>query len=192
MPAKSPVRPGLPTVHEAVAAMQQARARGAGRRSPLFLWLRENHDALAAAFANNAPAWASLATYLGERGVRDGEGKPPTARGARDAWWRVRREVAAARARRHGMPAPPMEAGETAPGVSPIPAPGVASVPVEAAAPGPRTFKPATLRGHIPSPPPLPAPPPTDKPAPNEVQDPDNVIARFVGRSTGSTLKPSD
>jgi hypothetical protein len=199
MPPKSPIRPGLPTVAEAVAAMQKARARGPGRRSPLYLWLRENHDALTAAFANNAPAWASLAAYLGEHGIRDGDAKLPTARGARDAWWRVRTDVATARARRQGKPAPAMEVGETAPGVNAIPVPAAVTsrIPDEtgedAGEPPPRAFKTATLRGHTPSsPPPLPASPPTDKPAPDEPQDPDDVISRFVGRSTGSKFKPND
>jgi hypothetical protein len=132
MPPKSPVRPGLPTVAEAVTAMLQARARGPGRHSPLYLWLRDNHDALTAAFAQNAPAWASLASYLGAHGIMDGDAKSPTARGTRDAWWRVRKDVATARARRQGKPAQAMEAGETAPGVNPIPVPAMAPPPVPA------------------------------------------------------------
>jgi hypothetical protein len=194
MPPKSPVRPGLPTVAEAVAAMQKVRARGPGRRSPLYLWLREHHDALTSAFAKSAPAWAALAAYLGEHGLTDGDAKHPTARGTRDAWWRVRRDVATARARRQGTPAPELDVGETAPGVSPIPVPAeVASPnPAEAGEPPHRTFRTATLRGHVPaSPPPFPAPT-TDKSASDEMQDPDDVIARFVGRSTESNAKSND
>jgi hypothetical protein len=197
MPRKSPVQPGLPTVAEAVAAMQKVRARGPGRHSPLYLWLREHHDALTAAFAESAPAWAALATYLGEHGITDGDAKRPTARGTRDAWWRVRRDVAAARARRQGTPTPALDVGETAPGVSPIPVPAVVAPPnpVEATDTGeapPRTFRTATLRGHVPaSPSPLPAPA-TDKPPSDEAQDPDDVIARFVGRSSGSNAQSND
>jgi hypothetical protein len=50
----------------------------------------------------------------------------------------------------------------------------------------------ATLRGHSPAPPsPLPAPA-TDKPPSDTVQDPDDVIARFVGRPTGSNAQSND
>jgi hypothetical protein len=47
------------------------------------------------------------------------------------------------------------------------------------------------LRGHKPAPP-LPAPPTPAKSAPDEVQDPDEVISRFIGRSAGSKFKPDD
>src|SRR5438270_13737101 len=85
--AKSP-RP--PNVAEAIALMQKAPARGRGRRSPVMVWLQQNREALAAAFAQTAPAWGVLAAYLGEHGVTDGDGKPPTARTAREAWARVK------------------------------------------------------------------------------------------------------
>jgi hypothetical protein len=87
MKAKSP----LPAA--AFTAIGQTTGRGRGRRSPLYLWFREHHDELAAGFARNAPAWQPLATFLGKQGVLDVDGKPPTARAARDAWWRVRRVV---------------------------------------------------------------------------------------------------
>src|SRR4051794_9012360 len=87
MRAKSP----SPTA--ALTAISQTRGRGGGRRSPLYLWFREHHDELAAGFARNAPAWQPLATFLGKQGVLDVDGKPPTARAARDAWWRVRRDI---------------------------------------------------------------------------------------------------
>jgi hypothetical protein len=77
----------------ALAAIGQASGRGRGKRSPLYLWFREHHDELATGFARSAPAWQPLATFLGEQGVLDADGKPPTARAARDAWWRVRQDL---------------------------------------------------------------------------------------------------
>ena len=192
MPRKSPVRSGVPTVAEAIAEMQKARAVGRGRHSPLYVWLRENHDALLIEFSKSAPAWAVLATYLGEHGIRDGGAKLPTARGARDAWWRVRKDVIAASARQLGQAARELEPGETVAGVRAIPDP--AAAPARSSAEGsedldgptPRTFRMATLRGHTPSPlQPSPRPPPPigAKPAPAEAQDPDEVISRLLGRS---------
>lgn len=76
----------------ALAAIGQASGRGRGKRSPLYLWFREHHDELAVGFARSAPAWQPLATFLGEQGVLDADGKMPTARAVRDAWWRVRQD----------------------------------------------------------------------------------------------------
>jgi hypothetical protein len=186
---KSPMRSGAPTLAQAVAEMQKARARGPGRRSPLYVWLRENHDGLMEAFAKSAPAWEALAAYLGEHGIRDGDAKPPTARGARDAWWRVRKDVVAARTRRQEQPALELEHSELAPGVSRIVDLSVDSPPrsadlAEDLGESPRTFRMATLRGHKPPPPSsVPAPLATDKSLPADIQDPDEVISRLVGRS---------
>lgn len=60
-----------------------------------MVWMQQNREALTAAFAQNAPAWSVLATYLGERGITDGDGKPPTARTAREAWGRVKARATA-------------------------------------------------------------------------------------------------
>ena len=97
--------PPPPSVAEAIALMQKARARGRGRRSPIMVWMQQNREALAAAFAQNAPAWSVLATYLGERGLTDGDGKPPSARTTREAWGRVK-AMAAASARMEGANTP--------------------------------------------------------------------------------------
>src|SRR5260370_15970827 len=84
-----------PDPTKALAALARAAGRGRGRRSPLYLWFRQHHDQLAAGFARNAPAWQVLAVFLGEHGVLDVDGKPPTARAARDARWRVLRDMKA-------------------------------------------------------------------------------------------------
>lgn len=143
--------------------------RGAGRRSPLYLWLRENHDALVATFAQSGPSWVTVARYLGEHGILDGDAKPPTARGARNAWGRVRKDVAKARAATS----------------SPL----TVHVPTDTEeAPKPR-FGTARLRGHTP------APPPAETKAtrpPAAAQDPDEVIARLIGSPTRSKFKPNE
>jgi hypothetical protein len=48
-----------------------------------MVWMQQNREELAAAFAQNAPAWSVLATYLGEHGITDGDGKPRSC----PAWW---------------------------------------------------------------------------------------------------------
>ena len=88
--------PPPPSVAEAIALMQKARARGRGRRSPIMVWMQQNREALTAAFTQTAPAWSVLASYLGEHGITDGDGKPPSARTAREAWARVKALAAAA------------------------------------------------------------------------------------------------
>lgn len=108
----SKVRP--PDVEEAVAIMQAAPARGRGRRSPLYLWFADNHAALVLAFERSSPRWADLAKYLGERGLRDADGKPPTTRGTRDAWYRVGKDKQAAETKAAAKPVPVVRAVQPA------------------------------------------------------------------------------
>jgi hypothetical protein len=82
-------------------------------RSALWRWMRENHDSLSALFEVASPAWTSLAETFGGMGLTDRDGKNPTAATARMTWYRVRRNVAAARAAQ----APPAAAGLATPGV---------------------------------------------------------------------------
>ena len=125
MPSK--VRP--PDVEEVLAAMQAVKARGRGRRSPLFLWFDDNYDALVVSFERSAPAWTGLAQLLGERGLRDADGKIPTARGTRDAWYRVGKERQAAAAEKvtkapvqmvRPVVTPPVPQAAPAPKVEPV------------------------------------------------------------------------
>ena len=79
-----------PDVDAVVTKAATGRTRGRGRHSALYLWLYENHDALAEKFNLTGPSWPNLAEVLGGEGILDGDGKPPTARGTRGAWSRVR------------------------------------------------------------------------------------------------------
>lgn len=85
------------------------RTHGGPGRSPLYRWMRQHHDALAAAFAETPPAWEPLAAELAAVGLTDADGKPPPAAGARQTWYRVRRDVARVRER------PPATAATLAP-----------------------------------------------------------------------------
>ncbi len=78
---------------------------GAGR-SPLYRWLRTRHDAFAALLEETRPNWTTLAEGFAELGIAKSDGKPIAAEAARNVWWRVRRDVAAARARRAAPPLP--------------------------------------------------------------------------------------
>jgi hypothetical protein len=83
-----------PDVAGALAAMRSAPAVGRGRKSEAYEWLHARHDVLAQAFAERPPSWKALAVYLGENGIKGGNGKPPTAAALRSAWLRVLGNVA--------------------------------------------------------------------------------------------------
>ena len=104
---------------------------GAGR-SPLYRWLRTRHDAFAALLEETRPDWRTLAEGFAELGIGKSDGKPIAAEAARHVWWRVRRDVAAARARRAAPPLP-------SPAVAPLLAapPPVAASPLPAQVPPP-------------------------------------------------------
>jgi hypothetical protein len=147
------------SVAELTAENTTARTSGRGRRSQLYLWLRAHHDQLAEAFSQTGPAWSQIATSLGNNGVVDGAGKEPTPETVRATWYRVRRDVAAARARRAG-PSPEGPAASVA-FISSTPARSAASLSLvgpTAGDPAPphRTFGLAQPRGHRPSAPPVP------------------------------------
>jgi hypothetical protein len=78
--------------------------------------MRQRHAALAAAFDETPPAWAVVAAQMADHGITDADGKPPTAMGARQTWYRVRRDVAA-RAAKLAPTTPPLAPLEIAPGV---------------------------------------------------------------------------
>jgi hypothetical protein len=105
---------------------------GAGR-SPLYRWLRTRHDAFAALLEETRPNWSTLAEGFAELGIAKPDGKPIAAEAARHVWWRVRRDVAAARSRRAApsLPAPAVAAVMPVP-VPPSPLPSLAPAPAAA------------------------------------------------------------
>jgi hypothetical protein len=109
-------------VSHLLAAMHDIRAPG---HSQLYLWMRQNHDRIAEGFNELRPSWLALATRLGEMDIRDGSGKAPTPQIARATWYRVRRDLAAARARhaKTGGVRASLLPGEIAPGVLSMPPP---------------------------------------------------------------------
>lgn len=95
-----------PPRHDAeLQRITELATAGAGR-SPLYRWLRTRHDAFAALLEVTRPNWRTLAEGFAELGIATPDGKPVTAAAARHVWWRVRRDVAAARARRAAPPLP--------------------------------------------------------------------------------------
>jgi len=172
--------------------MRKALSRGHGRRSPIMTWMQENRSDLEAAFARTAPAWGVLAAYLGERGITDGDGKPPTARATRGAWARVK-----------ALPAPSAQTAPVTATVVPVPsapvaAPSAAATPTPVAstaasgttlAPHPRFGGPATLRNHTPAAPPAPPPPPLPV---MPKQDSAAVIEAFKARGRSPGFRPPE
>ena len=180
---------------QVLAAIQNQVGPG---RSPLYRWMRQRHDALADAFTEAPPAWSAFASAVAAIGLTDADGKPPTAEGARQTWYRVRRDVAAARARRLAKSAPALAPGEIAPGVR-------AAAPVaEPDTPRPRMaldIRPARALADLPAPPPAPpadaapAPSSAGPPAPSEnaapAQDAAEQMRRvFAAMEAGTTPMP--
>jgi len=84
---------------EELARVVAANREKGGRHSPLYRWMRSHHDALAAAFETDGISWRAVTEMLAETGLTDGSGKPPAIRRAQKAWYQVKRDVAAARAK---------------------------------------------------------------------------------------------
>ena len=105
--------------------------RLSGGRSALYRWLKPRHDAFAALLAEKGgrPDWQALAARFAELGITGGNGQPVSPEAARHTWWRVRRDVAQAMARRTKAASPVAAlmapAGPTQP-PAPAPSPGSA------------------------------------------------------------------
>lgn len=65
------------------------------RHSALYLWFRRNHPHVAREFGANGVNWPDFARALGQAGLLDRDGKPPTPATAKQTWYRVCREVRA-------------------------------------------------------------------------------------------------
>jgi len=87
-----------PTDKEAVDRVI-AEGMSAPARSQVYLWMKRNHARLAAQFEGVRVQWAGVAETLAELGIRDVNGNPPKAASVRRTWWRVRRDVAASKAK---------------------------------------------------------------------------------------------
>jgi len=100
--------------------------RQSGGRSPLYRWLKPRHDTFAALLAEKGgrPDWQALAARFAELGITGGNGQPVSPEAARHTWWRVRRDVAQAMARRTK-------------GVSPVAALMAPTLPAHPPAPAP-------------------------------------------------------
>src|SRR3954454_10114445 len=147
-------RPARADPEEALALMREGRVRGQGQRSPVLLWLLKNRETLERGFEETAPSWKGLAKYLGDHGVMDGDGKPPSAVATRQAWYRAR---TIGNRKRPSQEAATPEAAPSPAVTEPVP-----SLEGDAGEP-PKRFGLATLRN---PPPAAPAPEPKPRPAP--------------------------
>ena len=177
MAAKPTPKAGQPDVAQIIARMKAGPARGRGRRSSLYRWFRENHARLIEEFQLNAPSWPGLAAALGDSGLTNGDNQKPTAEGARTTWYRVRREMSAALAKR--SPAATAEAK-----VPVAPAPSIAPNDDPETR---RQYKLVKPHGwDAPAPPaPVPAKPEPSVSAADEPRvDVDDVLAKFMPTAT--------
>lgn len=78
------------------------------RRSPLFHWMVENHDALIEASRPDGIQWASFCEEAAKRGLTDTRGLPPSMANARKTWAQARRAVREARAELAARPPKPV------------------------------------------------------------------------------------
>lgn len=122
----------------------EAMSAGVRSRSPLMIWLIENHDEFAALLAKHGADWKGLAKQFSDAGLVSRSGNALTARTVETYWLRARRHVAKqATARRKssgGRAASPAEpSGKTTTAFEP-------ATPAEPAARPEPKFKPFKLR----------------------------------------------
>lgn len=135
--------------------LQAAAGADKGVRSPLYRWMKKNHDQLSAAFEETPPSWSALAATFGKIGLTDRDGKAPNPKAARQTWYRVRLDVAAGRTRRKGPVQAVLDPHEVAAGVESLTRQPEAASPAAGSAtsdrPRPKIdFRPATARDPVP------------------------------------------
>jgi hypothetical protein len=119
------------------AAFDKARSRSA-----LQDWMRKNHAMLARRLKERRLLWTEIAKVLGEQGVRDAKGNPPTADAARRAWTRAT-EGRASRSKRQGQKrAAGTRSMVTNPAQAPEPPPDALSTVQATPAPAPEPIPP--------------------------------------------------
>lgn len=115
-------------------------ARSQTLHSPLYRWLRQNHDAFLAEWGGERADWQAFVEGFAALGLTDRTGKPPTRETARKTWMRVRADAAKAKARK-AAGHKSLEREEIAPGVCAV----AADPPAACVQPhdGPLTLRPA-------------------------------------------------
>lgn len=151
------------------------------RHSSAYLWLRRNRQQVERQIADHGINWQDFAAALATAGIVNRKGEPFSGAALKQTWFRLRQDILKQPPARQGRPPIPAARGrEIAHGVVSV----VGEEPEADGLPArPRRFAPASLRGHTP------ALPPDDKPEPPPAparQDPDEVVARLLGRKRAS------
>ena len=76
------------------------------QRSPLFWWMADHFDEIAARARRGRISWTSFCAEVAKQGLTDRNGQPPTDATARKTWARVRAAVRQVRANEEAKPAP--------------------------------------------------------------------------------------
>jgi len=95
-------------------------ARGRTARSPLYRWLRSNHDQFLQAWREGAD-WPAFVQAFATLGLTDRTGKPPVPETARKTWLQVRKDIAKGKAHENAKRAPSLAPDEIAQGVRAAP-----------------------------------------------------------------------
>jgi hypothetical protein len=104
-------------IEQIIARIRQRIRSGGGRRSPVWWFLRDRHDAIAAQIERDGANWQAMADTLAEQGVVDRVGKRATPRVIGRTWARVTKHIEAKRAKDRRQPPSSLLPGEVAPGV---------------------------------------------------------------------------
>ena len=59
----------------------------------MYIWMRENHEALSQAFKRDGPHWVARTEAIRQAGLTDQSGKPPTMRTAQKTWYNLCRDL---------------------------------------------------------------------------------------------------